>query len=293
MELSSTAIRVVVAAAVALSMARRGLRKGSLDRSGAAAAFAVGVISLGVGYRFGLVLIAFYFSGSKLTNVGADLKLRLDANYKIGGQRSAEQVLACSLLATALAVVYQWRFGSASDWHRIDFVSAAWRSRLIACYIGHYACCAADTWASELGVLSKTEPRLITTLRKVPPGTNGAVSLVGTTAAAAGGAFIGAVYFVLGLPFGSAQWQVVVLGAVMGTVGSALDSLLGATLQLTRFDADAKQICAEDDATTRRGQQRHVSGMDVLSNAQVNAVSVVLTTALSASVMEKLMALTS
>ncbi|KAJ0396892.1 hypothetical protein P43SY_000158 [Pythium insidiosum] len=287
MELS-TAIRVVVAAFVALSMSRRGLRKRSLDRSGAAAAFAVGSISLGVGYRFGLVLIAFYFSGSKLTNVKSDVKLRLDANYKIGGQRSAQQVLACSLLATTLAVVYQWQFGSASDWHRVDLETAPWRSRLLCSYIGHYACCAADTWASELGVLSKSAPRLITTLRKVPPGTNGAVSLVGTAAAAAGGAFIGAVYFVLSLPFGSAQWQVIALGAIMGTVGSALDSLLGATLQLTRFDPDAKTICAEGEDATRTGTQ-HVSGSDVLTNAQVNAVSVVLTTALSALVMERLM----
>ncbi len=56
----------------------------------------------------------------------------------------------------------------------------------------HMACCLGDTFASEIGILSKSTPRLVTTWRKVPPGTNGGMTLLGTLASACGGALIGA-----------------------------------------------------------------------------------------------------
>jgi hypothetical protein len=55
----------------------------------------------------------------------------------------------------------------------------------------HFACCMGDTLASELGILSSTPPILLTTLRTVPPGTNGALSLLGTAASIGGGMAMG------------------------------------------------------------------------------------------------------
>ena len=55
----------------------------------------------------------------------------------------------------------------------------------------HFACCMGDTLASELGILSSSPPILLTTLRTVPPGTNGALSLVGTAASIGGGMAMG------------------------------------------------------------------------------------------------------
>ena len=48
-----------------------------------------------------------------------------------------------------------------------------------------------DTLASELGILSNTPPILLTTLKTVPPGTNGALSLLGTAASIGGGMAMG------------------------------------------------------------------------------------------------------
>lgn len=63
---------------------------------------------------------------------------------------------------------------------------------LLAGIIANYAAVAADTFSSELGILSRSRPRLLTswTLREVPPGTNGGVSSLGTVAGFAGAAVI-------------------------------------------------------------------------------------------------------
>lgn len=65
---------------------------------------------------------------------------------------------------------------------------------LYAGYVGFFACCTADTWASELGILSTSDPFLITTLKRVPKGTNGGVSGLGFMASLAGGLAIGKEY---------------------------------------------------------------------------------------------------
>ncbi|KAL7694424.1 hypothetical protein Plhal304r1_c001g0000121 [Plasmopara halstedii] len=270
------ASRVLIAAFLAGSLGHRGLKKQSLDVSGAVAACFVGFFTLASGYRFGLLLLGFYFSGSKLTKVRATVKKQLDANYKTGGQRSARQVLACSLLATSISVYSVACYGD--DDKPIDFMRAPGHSYLLASFIGHYACCTADTWASEIGVLSKSEPRLITTLRRVPPGTNGGVSVLGLVMSMLGGAFVGALYYVGSLVSGTAQFNVITLGAATGLFGSVLDSFLGATLQATRYDRSSRYIC--DDSKTK-GNVEHVCGFDLMSNEQVNVVSVFVTTIVS------------
>jgi uncharacterized membrane protein len=66
-----------------------------------------------------------------------------------------------------------------------------WSRFLVLAALGHFGCCLGDTLASELGILSESKPILITTLKTVPPGTNGGMSLLGTGVSIAGGGFIG------------------------------------------------------------------------------------------------------
>lgn len=107
-------------------------------------------------------------------------------------------------------------------------------------FTGVFACCNGDTWASELGtVLSKSDPYLITTWKRVPKGTNGGVSAIGTLVSTLGGLVIGLAHYLTILYFADRallmyappQWPIILYGALAGLIGSLIDSLLGATLQ--------------------------------------------------------------
>ena len=103
------------------------------------------------------------------------------------------------------------------------------------------ACCNGDTFASEIGsVLSRSEPYLITTFKKVPRGTNGGISIIGSLASILGGTFVGLSFYV-GIILGSSkiafiespsqyQFDVIFIGSLAGFMGSLIDSLLGKVL---------------------------------------------------------------
>ncbi len=97
---------------------------------------------------------------------------------------------------------------------------------LLLTVCSHYSACNGDTWSSEVGILSKSPPILITTGKKVPTGTNGAVSAIGLFAAVAGGALIGFVFWLGGAMFVTTdtrtppQWPLILLGTAAGLLGS-------------------------------------------------------------------------
>ena len=147
-------------------------------------------------------------------------------------------------------------------------------------------------------MLSKSLPRLIINpWRKVPPGTNGGVSLVGLGASAMGGMLMGIIHgiFVPGgiaslLPFESYVSSALTLsqfgrellvltfvGFMGGFGGSLLDSLLGATVQATFYDEKAEKIAKHSGPNTRR-----VGGWGFLSNEMVNVVSTAMSALVAA-----------
>jgi uncharacterized membrane protein len=271
--------RNAFAVIIALALSISGKKKKSLSTSGALAAIFVGYVSFACSYRFGAILILFYYSSSKLTKLKQDFKAKIEEDYAVGGQRNWLQVLASSLLATVVAIAFYlligedrgMSFAAPSEGETevwVDFpdslgmgmslglgagglrmTQSTLASYLWALYIAHYCTATADTWASELGILSKNNPRLVTTLflREVPRGTNGGMSGVGTLASAAGGLFIGVV-FLIGSYFiptltptptpdspqnpQSSQYPVLVYSLLCGLLGSLVDSLLGATVQV-------------------------------------------------------------
>lgn len=130
---------------------------------------------------------------------------------------------------------------------------------LVVGIIANYAAVAADTFSSELGILSKSSPRLITspTLRKVPPGTNGGVTLVGLGAGLLGSMIVVTAAMVF-LPScneetasrlgGGLPWTMVerrkfmVFMVIWGALGSVFDSILGALFQRSVKDVRSGKI---------------------------------------------------
>jgi uncharacterized protein (TIGR00297 family) len=106
-------------------------------------------------------------------------------------------------------------------------------------FAGALAAATADTWASEIGRHSRTSPRLITTGTPVPAGTDGGMTLLGTTAGIAGAGLIAALSYVLGQRGAQAI-------AIAGFLGMMVDSLLGATVQgkVRWMDNDAVNLAA-------------------------------------------------
>lgn len=183
----------------------RGLLFGSLTRSGAIAAFVVGTVVFGFGgWRAGLLLMTFFATSSALTRWHAERKRHPEHR----GGRTAGQVIANGLVAAILAV-----------WFAI-----APSPEVITAFAGAIAAATADTWATEVGLLSPSPPRLITTWRRVRAGTSGGVTLLGTAVGAAGASLIARLSQ---LVFGTSHDVVWI--AAMG--GVFIDSLLGATLE--------------------------------------------------------------
>ncbi|CAM9420649.1 unnamed protein product [Phaeothamnion confervicola] len=283
-------LKLASAACIAAYLAYSGVKKKSLSKGGAAAAFFVGFFSFLVSARHGFTMIAFYKSSSILTKAGHAQKKLLADDYQEGGQRSAWQVLSCSLFATLLAL-YGWLKLGMSDAF-IDFRVDPLGSGLLCAYVAFYATCNGDTWSSELGILSRSPPRLILPpFRSVPRGTNGGVSALGTVAAAAGGLFIGLAFFLLGVVSGCclpgdgtnselsppSQLPLLALGALSGLLGSVLDSAMGAILQASYYSDERHCIVsAPTAAELKDGAVRRVCGRDWLTNQQVNAISAVV-----------------
>jgi len=296
---------IVVSISVASYIAIRGYRHKSLSLDGAIVGWIVGFIAMLASKRMGLVLIAFFISSSSLTKRGAKLKRKIDAQYKEGGYRNYVQVLANGGVGTVLALMYLWTHGLSSSDRPVNFQSDPFGwfvcrkhtfqhgtratqqgSFLLCAYIAHYACTNGDTWSSEIGVLSRQPPRLITTFKVVPAGTNGGISLNGTLAAAGGGLLIGTVFFVLGLFVVDSSYKTagsevayVLVATAAGLLGSLCDSFLGATLQYSGLDSQTQRVVETPSTSTT-----HISGRPLLDNHGVNFLSALITSVVVGSV---------
>lgn len=232
--------------------------RGSLTRSGWLGAVITGTLTFGLGgLTWGMTLVAFFVSSSLLSHFKQAQKERLAAEkFEKGGQRDIWQALANGGIGTLLACLY---------------AALGEPVLLLGAFAGVMATVTADTWATELGVLSTHAPRSITTMRPVAPGTSGGVTLLGLLASALGALLIGLILlFGMGLEHG--LWLPRLIPAVLlgGLLGSLLDSWLGATLQAIYRGPHGET----ERRYTTKGQPNSIQrGLPWMNNDLVNMLS--------------------
>src|SRR5215207_7434284 len=180
-----------------------------ISPSGALGGLLVGAtIYASLGPRGFAVLALFVIGGSLLTRLGYGRKARAGAAQEHGGRRSARNALANCAVATLCAIL-----------------DATGSESFAAAFVASLGAAFADTAESEIGQLFSRTPRLISTLQKVPPGTDGAISLPGTLA----GAVAAILTAVLGLTLGMLETPAsALLVAIAAFLGTLADSLIGA-----------------------------------------------------------------
>lgn len=184
----------------------------------------IGTLTLGViilltlGLEFGyvgvLALLAFFLFGNLVTRYKYERKALLGVAEGNKGMRDINNVLGNGLSPVIFAVLY------AVSNHNTIFLLG---------FSGSVAAACADTFSTEIGQ-AEGNPRLITTFKKVPVGTNGGVSLPGFGAALLGSCLISLVCLAFNIEDVKAQIFFIVC-FLSGFIGCLVDSFLGATVE--------------------------------------------------------------
>lgn len=235
-------------------------KKNALTLSGLIAAVVLGTLLFGFGdAAIYMSLIAFFISSSflsKLSKVlGGKETEQIEKRLEKTGRRDHTQALANSGVALLCSILFQ-----------ISGMAIFKLGAVIA-----FAAANADTWASEIGVLSKEKPVNILSKTPVIKGLSGGVTRLGFLASFSGAAFIAVVYILFSV------WTLTLtevllhlsLITLFGFLGSIVDSILGEKLQAKYLDLQTNEL------TEKAKQTGHklVSGVRIVDNNVVNFLS--------------------
>ena len=194
----------------------------SVSISGAVGGWFLGaILILGAGWPMYVALLAFFILGTAATKLGYARKANLGLAQEGGGRRGFSHAFSNVGVAALCAV-------AVSRLSRVGESPLEWMAVAYFMGIAALATAAADTTASEIGQLLGKRAFLPLTLRRVPVGTEGAISVEGTLAGLIGGALVAAAG-VLSLHYGLMQ---VNLGAILfitaaAFLGSWIESIAG------------------------------------------------------------------
>jgi uncharacterized protein (TIGR00297 family) len=247
-------LQLLIGVLLAVVIALVAWRAGSLSISGAWAAVLTGGLIFGLGgLDWAVLLLTFFISSSALTKAFSKRKASLAEKFSKGSRRDWEQVLANggmgALLAVGFAIPphYQW---------------------LWLAFAGAMAAVNADTWSTELGVLSEIPPRLITTGQKVERGTSGGITAAGILAALGGATLIG----IAAILFSASQrWFIALVTIILGgLLGSLFDSVLGATIQAIYWCPVCSKETERHPLHTCGSPTQKIRGISWINNDVVN-----------------------
>lgn len=205
--------QLLIGAGINLLVAAAAYAARTVQLSGAVVGHLIGTaVYAFAGWRGYLVLVVFFVLASGSTKVGYEKKAARRIAQEAGGRRGARHAVANCGLAAFLA------FLAAGTPHA---------TALLVAFTAALATAVFDTVSTEIGQVYGRRTFLITTLRPVPPGTDGAVSLEGTAAGLAAGAALAGLAWGLGLiPAPGAA-----VAAAAALVGTTAESYLGATVE--------------------------------------------------------------
>jgi uncharacterized protein (TIGR00297 family) len=228
------------------------------------------------GWVWGASLVTFYLMALLWTRYRSVDKQTLLAHSASGQPQDVDQIIARTGWAVVLAI-----------WYTCAVPQAA----LFAAYIGALATASADVWATQLGVLSAAQPRLITSGRRAAPGVAGGISLLGIIAALVGAWSQG----LMGLLTTSLRsWIehtpretplafIPIAATLGGLAGCLTDSLLGATAQGIYYCEACDAFCeTRQHACGKTAQQ--IRGWAWLTNEGVDFVSTLVGAAITAGI---------
>lgn len=237
-----------IGALCAAAVAFVALRAGMLTGGGALAAFIVGTAVYGaLGPAGAAVLLAFFLTSIALSRVGRARKKEV-VDIPKTGPRDGAQVMANGAVATLCALLY-----------------LGGDVRYAIAFAGAFAAANADTWGTEIGMLSWERPRSILTRRPLALGLSGGVTLLGTTAEVAGALLVAATSVAVGI---GGFWPI----AAGGVAGALLDSALGASLQSLRWCPQCRRFC-ETEPHACGANTTLVRGAAWFGNDAVNAAA--------------------
>ncbi|MBY0145679.1 DUF92 domain-containing protein [Neobacillus niacini] len=224
----------------------------SLSRNGAIAAVVVGIaVYFGFGVK-GLILLGLFFvTSSSWSKFKSTAKIEMEEKLAKGSTRDWRQVIANGGSATILSLIYYF--------HQ----DVTWLVGFTVCLASSNS----DTWASEIGSLSKKRPLYIRTFKPIEKGTSGAVSWLGTIAALLGSMLIalaGTLLFHL-------EITLFLIIFIFGFLGNIIDTLLGAYYQqvyrcrICGIETEKKVHC--------QTAAKRIKGYHLVDNDMVNFLS--------------------
>ncbi len=211
-----------------------------LTPEGTLHAWMLGILIFGcLGWRGYAVMMVYFLAGSGVTRIGMAKKEAAGIAEKRSGARGPENVWGSAFVATICAIGFWmlkvWNYRELMQvGGQVEKLPYHWAivlpPLLLLAYTASIATKLSDTAASEVGKAYGKRTFLITTLRPVPPGTEGAVSLEGTIAGIIASFLIAIVAWGLGMiphqsPIG------IVICLVSAFVATTIESVIGATIQ--------------------------------------------------------------
>lgn len=234
-------------------------RLGYLTVGGAIAAFFIGWVVFALGkLSYSFPILVFFISASFLSKLGYKRKLQLINYSEKSSRRNSVQVLANGLLPTIFLIL------------GVKLKNPTYP----LLYLATLASASADTWATEIGVLSGAQPRSAWGFRKVQPGESGGISFLGTAAAVCGASVIATTGFYLASEntFFTFTYSHALFVATIGVAAQVMDSIFGTVIQ-------AKYLCAGCGKITEKSshcfeRDAHLfSGWKWINNDFVNLLS--------------------